>query len=448
MTFTCPAFTYTVLCSTPRLRSASKNGPFQNPNKVYIDITSVAGGQDSVYIRFEFYSPTSLGLGAGCGYSWMIDDVMLSDILADDAYIMPANGGEYSWIPSTQLEAFQFRGRFHNWGYQPITGARILFTMYDNTGTVVMTDTSAASGTINPEDTSAYLLGSSSFMPVADSVEHTLTQQILYALDGEYSNDTSSIRIEYNDSTYARDLASLGYATFNGGYGIQGGTVSFGQMYHVWNASDFTSANFYLSGPTIGDHVTVDVYSVVGGVPDAIMGSSANYTISYDDSLAGWINLPFSNPVSVTAGDYCIVLNQLDTNFITLALSTEIFTPQKSWFLLPAGSWTPIENANIVGAFLLQVNNPSGTILAAKPLPANVQFNVYPNPSKGIIYVQANDEKDVKVEVTNSLGQVVKFVNFEKLTNNQIDLSSNPAGVYNVRVTSAKGEMTKTVVLQ
>jgi len=80
-----------------------------NPYLASLDISSVAGNQATVWIRFEFYSPDTNGAGpdtmtvqgvpgvnvAGCGYAWMIDDVTITDIAATDARMMPADIGEY-----------------------------------------------------------------------------------------------------------------------------------------------------------------------------------------------------------------------------------------------------------------------------------------------------------------------------------------------------------------
>lgn len=53
-----------------------------NPEVVTVDITSVAANQATVWIRFQFWSPSTYTTGPGgapgCGYAWMIDDVALS----------------------------------------------------------------------------------------------------------------------------------------------------------------------------------------------------------------------------------------------------------------------------------------------------------------------------------------------------------------------------------
>ncbi len=56
-----------------------------NPSIEEVNISSVAANQDSVWIRFQFYSPSSINAQAGCGYAWMIDDVSIVTPPAFDA---------------------------------------------------------------------------------------------------------------------------------------------------------------------------------------------------------------------------------------------------------------------------------------------------------------------------------------------------------------------------
>src|SRR5665213_1349891 len=55
-----------------------------NPDTVIVNISGTAGNQATVWIRFQFYSPSTLSVGAGCAYSWMIDDVSISDLDSND----------------------------------------------------------------------------------------------------------------------------------------------------------------------------------------------------------------------------------------------------------------------------------------------------------------------------------------------------------------------------
>ncbi|MFN3529429.1 MAG: T9SS type A sorting domain-containing protein [Bacteroidia bacterium] len=58
--------------------------PGNNPNVVSLNISSIAAGQDSVWVRFHFYSVPPMTPTPGCGYAWMIDDVSMSAAALND----------------------------------------------------------------------------------------------------------------------------------------------------------------------------------------------------------------------------------------------------------------------------------------------------------------------------------------------------------------------------
>jgi hypothetical protein len=108
------------------------NASTANPDYQKIDITAVAGNKATVWVRFEFYSPSTLGSAAGCGYSWMIDDVSLTDMPANDIGIDKAfadfgfmGGGFYTQTPITQITPMTFRASISNQGYATQTGNKL-----------------------------------------------------------------------------------------------------------------------------------------------------------------------------------------------------------------------------------------------------------------------------------------------------------------------------------
>ena len=68
----------------------------------------------------------------------------------------------------------------------------------------------------------------------------------------------------------------------------------------------------------------------------------------------------------------------------------------------------------------------------------NSNFRLYPNPSNGIIYIENNDfNSDVRIDILNILGRVVKTEQFDVLSGKtKIDLSDQPAGLYLMSVKS------------
>lgn len=430
------------------------NNQSLNPDIINVDISSVAGNQDSVYLRFQFYSPdtnlTGVDTMAGCAYSWMIDDINIIDAPLIDGSLRQAFCGEYTVLPVLQAEAFALRGKFINNGVNPVSGAKIFYTITDPIGNFYY-DTSVASATINPGDTSGYLNSIGTYIP-ANIGKYLVEQELSITGDSNNTNNFSQDTVLVDDSSYARDYTAIDRSDFGGSVGFNGATISFAEKFHVYKASQFTSASFYLNRPKINDHVSVSVYNVgMGGLPNLVIGSSANYVISVDDTGGAFLTLPFTSWVNVSPGDYFVGLNQLDTNSISLGVSNNVYTFHAGYYKIDTAAWSANEGGNLKSALMLRVNNPSGTQVGIKDSPEKQSvFNIYPNPSTGMIYITGKGyiEKDVTVKVVNSLGQVVKNVFYKSFMNDRIDLSDFPAGIYTVNIRSTSGEENKNVVLR
>jgi hypothetical protein len=429
--------------------TASSGGPTANPDLQTIDISSVAGNQATVWIRFNFYSrTTTMGAGAGCGYAWMIDDVAISDIPSDDAMIFSSSkASEYTSMPILQVQPLDLSTQIINNGSAQITSATVTFEVFDASFINVFTEAVTATLALNANDTSGAIVPTGSYTPV-DTGIHFIQYSVAIPNDNDSGNDTTLTFVYVDDSTYARDWTFFDTNDFAGGFGIQSTTIQLAQRYQIFQSSAFTSVNFYLSGPELNDSYEITVMSSASGVPDQVLGTTGVMAVNPSDTGGAFLNLPFLAPVSVTPGEYFIVMNQLDTNNITLGASNLIVTPGSTLYSVAAGTWTDVvSDVNV--AWILRPNNPSSTLVGIDNVENNSAFMVYPNPANGIIYINSqNAEKDALVTVTNSLGQIVFSQTYSTLQTAKIDLSSQSAGVYVVRVAGAHGVSTRNVVLK
>ena len=135
---------------------------------------------------------------AGCAYAWMIDDVSITDVLADDGKLLRPFCGEYSSLPILQAAGFQIRGRIINNGFNAISGAKILFNVTDNLGSPIYSDSSAVSGMVNPGDTSSYLYAIGSFIPTSIG-QYNVFQTLINPGDLDNSNDTATAIVLVDD---------------------------------------------------------------------------------------------------------------------------------------------------------------------------------------------------------------------------------------------------------
>jgi hypothetical protein len=417
-----------------------------NPDIVSVNISSVAAGHAGVKLRFQFYSPATLGAGAGCAYAWMLDDMSIEDVPSNDISVVKvANPSEYSSVPILQVQPFVIGGYIANLGGAVANNASITVNIYDATFTNVYNSVTNAAATINPGDTSALLTASLSYTPSDTGAYYFEYICSMTAPDGNTSNDTTYEVRYVDDAIYARDYTFLDVSYYSGGLGFNANTGYLGQIFDIYIGSQFTSVDFWLANATLGDSMSVDIFDVVGGTPGNVIGTTGNYIITANDTGGAFLNLPLVSPVNVSPGQYFVAAQQKSTNNLTLGSSSEIFTANRGFYQVNGGAWTPVENA-FERSFLLRVNNPSSTQVSVPTVDAMSDVTVFPNPTKGILYLNGKVNNAV-VTITNALGQAVYTNTFNSLENVRVDLSQQPAGLYTVRVQSENGVVTRNVMV-
>jgi hypothetical protein len=83
---------------------------------------------------------------------------------------------------------------------------------------------------------------------------------------------------------------------------------------------------------------------------------------------------------------------------------------------------------------------------------ADISLNAikfYPNPTNGLVNVEFNSlpEQGTTIQVFNQLGQSVMIRKADAQTN-QLNLTTNPSGLYYIKVTTEKASRTGKVILR
>ncbi len=443
---------YSVNANTVNNNFNSNNAPFgseSNPDVVSIDITSVAAGSSQVRVRFQFYSPATLDPSAGCAYAWMVDDVAIEDIPANDIGIAEtANPSQYSSTPILQVTPLTLAARVVNNGGAPATNVGVTVDIFDANLNNVFTGATSTASSLASGDTTALLSTATSFTPADTGIYYIQYVCSMTDPDSNTSNDTTYSFVYVDDSTYARDETFFDAATYLGGFGFNANTGYLGHMFDIIQASSLTSVSFFLDAATLGDVMSVEVFTVSGGEPSLVIGGTGNYTISADDTGGAFITLPFLSAINVIPGQYFVAVNQQSQNNITLGASSGYFTPNTGFFQVAGGAWTALETVFEL-SFILRPNNPSSTLVGVNNVELNKNITVFPNPSKGYVFIMTNNgaEKDALVTVSNTMGQIVYTNTFSALDNAKIDLRNQADGIYTVRVQTANGVMTKNIMV-
>lgn len=172
----------------------------------------------------------------------------------------------------------------------------------------------------------------------------------------------------------------------------------------------------------ISPRTTVDIFGKIGEDP----GSSWSDVFPYTDAQGTWwtINHTLIRKPSVTGG--------VTTNPTAFNVTLE-------WDSLPENTWTNLGQHN-------STCNASGIIANNKS--AN-SITAFPNPSSnGFVTINANSGI-ASITVMNVVGETISSSTFGKGNQNlqqQIDLSTAPAGIYLVQVELANGQRTATKI--
>jgi hypothetical protein len=163
-------------------------------------------------------------------------------------------------------------------------------------------------------------------------------------------------------------------------------------------------------------------------------------------SIAPWFDYdmtPFINQNSATLGyvfdedyiDMCNANNPNCVSGVTCGDCNDGFNPHL-----------------IVASYLISTGDvplEAGEILGTKDLKNKLAFQVYPNPTNGLLNIELNGPTaKMAVRVYNSLGQLVRvFRDDNFITQLTVDLSGLPRGIYSVEVSTKDGlGVTKVVV--
>ncbi len=397
-----------------------------NPLIVDEDISAVAANQATVYIRFEYVGDWD--------FFWFVDDISLYVPSQFDGGIADVSLEFNSCLLSaTSPIAVTIK----NYGTDPISGFPVYYSV--NGGAPV---SETFSGTIAPFDSASY----------------TFTQTADFSAPGVYTVDAYTMVASDGDTT--NDL--MGSATISYQIDlISGYTMGFEA------SEDFLG---YTIEDVDGDGVTFDIsadYVYAGSACLRKPGSAVDddnwiFTECMDVTGSGvytltyyYKNFELANPCSLE-----VYMGADNSSASMTELISQNPVPGDTTYqqavapiMLPAGTYFMgfhFYSSQGTGTSSIRLDNINiDWDDAVTENIASSLISVYPNPTNGKVNIQnknAND-KNFTVSVINSLGSVVLVENFESLSNETIDLSSQPAGIYSVKLQSASTTVNKSVVL-
>lgn len=162
----------------------------------------------------------------------------------------------------------------------------------------------------------------------------------------------------------------------------------------------------------VSPRTVVDIFGKIGEDP----GTAWTDVFPYTDAAGTWLT-----------SNHSIIRKSSVTQGVTANPSA--FNLLAEWDTLPSNTWTElgIHNSTCGGTGVHEIQGNLFSVTA------------FPNPSNGIFTVNATLEIS-SIEIYNMLGEIVSTEKFaDKKSVQQIDLSSNPGGIYLLRVYVSNG---------
>ena len=419
----------------------SVNTPLQNedfcssnPDTVLINISATAGNQATVWIRFQFYSPSAVfGTSAGCGYSWMIDDIAITDLDSNDIKLQNVAFG-YTQIPAGEQSPLTMAADINNIG--AVAQSSVVLSVSVNISAFNGTSSAFSSMISNAMDTlyisNTYTPGAAGNYTFDFSVQQSQT-------DGNTANNSGSGTLMINDSIYSRDdnfFSGLLNPINNGMGSTTFLPFETGNIFFINSPCDASSVTFVID-PGYSDTGSVDVkiYSVdtTGGYAFTQVGSTSNiYNIQPTDFPGNTgpnpqsITIPFTPRIHLTHGFFLTTVEYIaDTVPVAIVASQDyLVLPNTSWFYDGnLGAWSDLDRVPLVR---LNLNNIVGGINEVSSSNGIKLFQNEPNPynSTSIIGYELPNDAHVLLNITDLLGANVMT----------IDEGNKSAGIHNVTI--------------
>jgi hypothetical protein len=420
--------------------TSSTNSP--NPQQVQVNISSAAGGQDSVKIGFKY-------IGAW-DWFWAVDDVKITQT---DDYDLSLNGmywgTEGPWgarlpyykMPVDQIAAVKFSGIAQNIG--ALAQNDVVFTATSGafTGTSAQgslapnfIDTLDATTDLTPTTVGTYTFGGALTSGATDAAP----------TDNVITNGSFDV----SNFVYQRDKGTYSSGSFNQGEGFEVGNI-----FDIVVDANIYSLNVFLHPNTNpGAEIFATVYDIDPATGDFIYAAGSASHIVTSAEVGTEIDLPLSSAFPVVAGTpYLVVVGSYGdggtTDDLVVGTAGNSEAQTSYYYDMTNTTWyytssTPMVRIDFQDNASIEENA------------AAYELNMFPNPATESTTVSFNlkNNADVTVVVTDLAGKTVSSATVTNATagKNKVDINTATmaAGVYTVNFVANNTMITKKLVVR
>jgi hypothetical protein len=417
-----------------------------NPEQTVIDISSIAGNQAQVKIRF-YYNDNDYW-----AWYWAVDDVALFVPEDNDLVMLGGYWGStgawgarlpYYQIPLSQLAPLDIAGIVKNYG--ALDQNDVVFTAALASG--VWSGSSAPEAVLTGATDTISLTAALTPPPIVAT--HVINMSVSSSATDAVPADNSILAaasVSVNNYIYARDKGTATNGTYNAGDGFEAGNV-----FDIYAAANLSGIDAYIATNAVaGAEVYAKLYSVdpsatTTAAAFVFVDESTPYILTPAD-LGQKITLALSaGAAPLSAGvSYVVVLGSYgdggasDDLIISTAGVSEASTSyyydmtDNTWYYTTS---TPMVRMNF---------DPS---VGVNEVENNLGLRVFPNPSNEVINISLNKEVSASLTLLDVSGKVVKTQALNGISTS-INTASLNSGVYFVTINDGTSVSIQKVVIK
>ncbi|MEJ6791548.1 MAG: T9SS type A sorting domain-containing protein [Lacinutrix sp.] len=293
----------------------------------------------------------------------------------------------------------------------------------NSSSSVVYTESSSPQNILNGVNVPITFTGYTPTVTYTYTTDYNLT---LDEIDADPSDNEISSILEVTSGIYARDDN-----TVTGSLGVGAGTsAQLGQEFDILVMQDIESVTFEIVNDDEslnGTTTYVTIWNMVSGIPNSIIAQTETVIISginqrYTANISG-------GAYSLSPSQYLIAIEE-GTSSISIATTTDIFTPGTTWINWPAspnGTWSNNENFNFNVSYIIRPNLQNSILSVQENQFGNNDISIYPNPSSKFIIISGIN-KNESYKIYNVLGAEI---NSGIVSNNEkIDIQNLNNGIF------------------
>ena len=256
---------------------------------------------------------------------------------------------------------------------------------------------------------------------------------VTVAVSNDFGTTTESLEVEVysmnNPLTYTDGPWEINMGTGYSGYTVMWAAMFPANVVKTVNTIDWVQMYFNAEAP--GQYEAM-IYQGGDNAPDELIGSK---TLHLNSETSGYVEFSFSEPIQFNNKKNLWVVMR---SSLAWPMSAATFCGDRNggWLCIDGSYWNNILDygQNLTWMLRCGVNG----ILGTTTLDANHTL-AYPNPSSGIVNVEADNLQ--YVEVVDNTGRVLMTE-----TSNVVNISGLPNGVYFLRIVTSNGSSVQSVV--